>query len=87
MSTGPVTDSHRSCITLLRFVLLVAISAYAFAQTQFEAATVKPHGEGTGMGMFPPTGGLRVENYTLRQLLESARSTFVSISGSGSVQH
>jgi uncharacterized protein (TIGR03435 family) len=72
MSTGPVTDSHQSCITIMRFVLLFAISGFALAQAQFEAATVKLHGAGAGMGMFPAPGGLRVENYTLRQLLESA---------------
>ncbi len=52
MSTGPVTDSHQSCITIMRFVLLFAISGFALAQAQFEAATVKLHGAGAGMGMF-----------------------------------
>ncbi len=71
MSTGAVTNLRRACITVMRLVLWVAIAVSAFAQGQFEAATVKPHGEGAGMGMFPSAGGLRVENYTLRQLLES----------------
>jgi uncharacterized protein (TIGR03435 family) len=53
-------------------VLLFLLTIAASAQPAFEVATVKPHGEGAGMGMFPSPGGLRVENYTLRQMMEAA---------------